>query len=64
MLAYQRCKVEIKLIILQEEVLKEAEACVIDAKRRLGGALQVGIFKKLFECVSCINIQEQARERE
>jgi hypothetical protein len=55
---------EIKLIIMQEEVLKEAEACVIDAKRRLGGALQVGIFKKLFECVSCINIQEQARERE
>lgn len=28
------------LIVLQEEVLKEAEACVIDAKRRLGGALQ------------------------
>jgi len=25
---------------MQEEVLKEAEACVIDAKRRFGGALQ------------------------
>ena len=47
---------EIKLIIMQEEVLKEAEACVIDAKRRLGGALQVGIFKNLLECVSCMNI--------
>lgn len=26
--------------VRQEEVLKEAEACVVDAKRRLGGALQ------------------------
>jgi hypothetical protein len=54
-LAYQRWEFEIKFIIMQEEVLKEAEACEIDAKRRLGGALQVGIFKKLFEYVSCIN---------
>ena len=26
--------------VVQEEVLKEAEACAVDSKKRLGGALQ------------------------